>query len=488
MITGIWLQELSFEKCLLSKESFFYIIFWESVIMSKIVVKFGGSNLKNSDDLKRIVEVVKLYNQPLVVVVSALFGVTERLQEILIRLDEHLDGMNKLSQYLYDIHVSMIDRNIIDPIIKNTTKQGINDRLSELEKYLIGIHFIGETPDFVKDLVLSFGERLSSYLITSIFKDNGIDSQEILPEELGLITNGKYGSASIDFESSTKKVAEKLSGNKTYIIPGFYGISLDGKVNILGRGGSDYSAAAIAKCIKADSLDIWKDVDGFLSADPKIIKNQVVINNLTYNEAAELSYFGAKILHPRTVEPLIESNIKIKLYNIRDYKDLNPVTIINAVSHISKNIVKSVTYTDDISILKLKGVGVGIEPGILSKITTSFDINKINIKSVLTTQTAINFILSKDDIFTATELIKKLNLEIIYSIECVIDISLIAVVGEGMVSQKGIAKKVSGAIAKKNINIEIMSLGASDVAAYFIVKAADCLVAINEIHSEFFNN
>jgi len=229
-------------------------------------------------------------------------------------------------------------------------------------------------------------------------------------------------------------------------------------------------------------------VDGFLSADPKIVKNPVVIKNLNYNEAAELSYFGAKILHPRTVEPLIESNIKIKLYNINDYKRLNPVSIINATSHISKRIVKSVTYTDDISILKLKGVGVGIKPGILSKITTAFDNHNINIKSVITTQTAINFILSKNDIITATELIKKLNLEIIYSIECVIDISLIAVVGEGMVSQKGIAKKVSGAIAKKNINIEIMSLGASDVAAYFIVKTADCLVAINEIHSEFFNN
>ncbi|MEI6089349.1 MAG: aspartate kinase [bacterium] len=456
--------------------------------MSKIVVKFGGSNLKNPDDLKKIVRVVQTYNQPLVVVVSALYGVTERLHEILTRLGQHLDNMNELSLYLYEINKDIIERNIIDPELKAETEKGINSRLSELEKYLIGIHFIGETPDFVKDVVLSYGERLSSYLTTAILNDNGIDSREILPEELGLITNGKYGDASIDFESSISSVSEKLSGNKTFVVPGFYGISLDGKVNILGRGGSDYSAAAIAKCIDAKSLDIWKDVDGFLSADPKIVNKPVVIKNLNYNEAAELSYFGAKILHPRTVEPLIASNIKIKLYNINDYKQLNPVTIINGVSHIRESIVKSVTYADDISILKLKGVGVGIKPGILSKITTAFDINNINIKSVITTQTAINFILSKNDIITATELLKKLNLEILYRIECVVDISLIAVVGEGMVSQKGIANKVSGAIAKKDINIEIMSLGASDVAAYFIVKTEDCLLAINEIHSEFFNN
>jgi len=244
-----------FRKVFTFKREFFLYQILGSVIMSKIVVKFGGSNLKNSDDLKRIVEVVKLYNQPLVVIVSALFGVTERLQEILIRLDEHLDGMNKLSQYLYDIHGYMIDQNIINPTLKNATKQGINDRLSELEKYLIGIHFIGETPDFVKDLVLSYGERLSSYLIAAIFNDNGIDSQEILPEELGLITNGKYGDASIDFETSISSVSAKLSGIKTFVAPGFYGISVDGKVNILGRGGSDYSAAALAKCIDARYLE-----------------------------------------------------------------------------------------------------------------------------------------------------------------------------------------------------------------------------------------
>ena len=137
-----------------------------------------------------------------------------------------------------------------------------------------------------------------------------------MPEDIGLATDGAFRNASVDFPSSEAAVADTLSEDRIYIVPGFYGISADGRINLLGRGGSDYSAAAIARCIEAEALDVWKDVNGYMSADPGLIPSARRIAALSYDEAAELSYFGAKILHPRTVEPLIEKNIPVRIFNI----------------------------------------------------------------------------------------------------------------------------------------------------------------------------
>ena len=167
----------------------------------------------------------------------------------------------------------------------------------------MGIHYIGDIPDFIQDRILSYGEKLSSLLLTIILKYNGINADECLPEDMGLLTDGEFRNATIDFEGSIPNVEKALKEDKVYVVPGFYGISQEGKVTLLGRGGSDYSAAGIARCVRAESLDIWKDVNGYMTADPKMVDAPRRVRKLSYTEAAELSYFGAKILHPRTVEP-----------------------------------------------------------------------------------------------------------------------------------------------------------------------------------------
>ncbi len=456
--------------------------------MKKIVVKFGGSNLKGKDDIQKIVNTIKIYDRPLIIVVSAFYGITNFLTEGLetvIDDDKHIKSM---INFLKKIKKESLEENIGDDSFRKKAYKEIEKRLEELEKYLLGIHYIGEIPDFVEDCVLSYGEKLSSLMLSLILQYNKIDAVEAMPESIGLVTDGAFGNASIDFNMSESSVKKALSENKVYIIPGFYGISAHGKVNLLGRGGSDYSAAAIARCIHAESLDVWKDVNGYMSADPGLIKTSRRVRNLTYNEAAELSYFGAKILHPRTVEPLLTKKIPIRIFNIKNSGIIDPLSIIDHRADKNYPELKSVTYSDTCSILRLQGAGVGIKSGILAKVTSLLSDSKININSILSSQTAINIYLESPDLDRAVDLLNRNKPHAITSITAFNDLSIIALVGEELINLKGIANKMIAAVSGEGIDLKIVSLGASDSAANFVVNRKDREKAVYIIHKTFFEN
>lgn len=455
--------------------------------MNKIVVKFGGSNLKRKGDISKLINVINSYQVPVIIVISALFGVTDILIRTIREVKKDEFVINRIKKRLLDIHTQITIEYIDDEVLREKIQRKLRKRIEELGKYLLGIHCLGETPDFAEDMVLSYGERLSSLLLESILKFMNIECEEVLPEKMGMITDGEHGNATVDFLLSEKKVKEFLSGTKVFVVPGFYGISRNSKVTLFGRGGTDYSAAAIARCVNASSVDIWKDVSGFMSADPKLVKSPIVIKNLSYREAAELSYFGARILHPRTFEPVMDKCIPIRLFDINNFcGELRPLTIIKSNRFIKKDVVKSVTFNDDLAILKLRGPGVGIKPGIMAKVTTKLSLAKINIKSIITAQTSINILLSCEDIKRSYQLAKRVGLSAVDEIICVDGISLIAVVGEGMLEKPGIAARVFGAVSCQNINIQIISAGASIVATYFIVDKKDKEKAIKAVHKEFF--
>jgi aspartate kinase/aspartokinase/homoserine dehydrogenase 1 len=290
----------------------------------------------------------------------------------------------------------------------------------------------------------------------------------------------------VDFAKASKKVSQAIKGKKVVVVPGFYGVSPEGKTTLLGRGGSDYSAAAIAKCLEAESLDLFKDVDGFLTADPRYVDNPKRIRSLSYMESAELSYFGAKILHPRTVEPLRESGIPIRIYNIESVDKLSePLTTIEDTANIHDDVIKSVTFSDEIGILKLKGPGVGYKPGILSKVSSAMDHAGINIKSVITSQTTINILIETSYLKRSAALVRDLDLHAVSELISEDDISVIAAVGHGITEKVGLAARIFAAVSQKGINIEIISVGASPVAAYFIVKKTDRAATIRAIHDEY---
>ena len=465
--------------------------------MKKIVVKFGGSNLRQPQDIVRVVNVVQTYNRPLVLVVSAFYGITNALIGCVQAAKEGAGTKAALAESrnytltLRALKKEIVEANIQDVAHRERTEKALGERLDQLDRFLTGIHCIGDVPTFVNDAILSYGERLSSLLLTEVLLSRGIAAREALPEDIGLITDGVFGNSACDFEASTASVAKALEGNEVIVVPGFYGVDREGKTTLFGRGGSDYSAASIACCIGAESLDVWKDVDGFLSADPGTVTTPRSISQLNYLEAAELSYFGAKILHPRTVEPLFNQDIPIRILNItRPDRGLQPYTIINAQRKVTKDVVKSVTSTEDVAILKLHGPGVGFKPGILAQVTNKLDQNGINIKSVLTAQTAINILLARDHLDAAYAALKEHHLAGVVDVSRNDEVAIVAVVGDGVLEASdvgsAIASRALSAAIASGVRVTLAAAGASEVAAYMLVHQEDRKKALQAVHAEFF--
>lgn len=455
--------------------------------MPKIVVKFGGSNLRSKEEIHRIIQVVRNYNQPLIVVVSAFYGVTNYLIEALEQARHDESVAARSTQYLFDLKIGILNHFITDQKLLDETVSAVQQQLADLGKYLQGIALTGDASKGLEDHVLSYGERLSAIFLTGILKSQGFEARSSFPEAIGLYTDGEFGNASADFHLSTNLVREALSEDMIYVVPGFYGVSKEQRTTLFGRGGSDYAAAALARCVGATSLDIWKDVNGFLSSDPKLVSNPVLIEQLSYNEAAELAYFGAKILHPRTVEPLTDPRIPIRVFNIYGTLAVTaPLTVISREKSVQSGVVKSVTYSDDFGLLKLKGPGVGLKPGILAKVTTALHHAGINISSVLTSQISINILLAKKDLQNAFAVVSAIELSAVGKLQIEDDISIVAAVGHGITDNYGIAARIFTALASDGINVLMSCSGASPIVSYYLVQSSDRSGAVKAIHREFF--
>jgi aspartate kinase/aspartokinase/homoserine dehydrogenase 1 len=266
----------------------------------------------------------------------------------------------------------------------------------------------------------------------------------------------------------------------------------DGRTTLFGRGGSDYSAAALARCIGASSLDVWKDVRGFLSADPREVGEPMRIANLSYSEAAELSYFGARILHPRTVEPLFDRGIPVRVLDVDAWKPGDPMvpgTIIDGSGQIAKGRVKAVSSSEDIGILTLQGPGVGFKRGILAQATGSLDDRGINIKSVITAQTAINILVGREDLVEARKTLVEHHVAGVVDLSTNNDASIVAIVGEGILDGTpplALASRALQAVSAAGIHVFLATAGASDVALYLLVPRSERLATVRRIHAEFF--
>jgi bifunctional aspartokinase / homoserine dehydrogenase 1 len=454
--------------------------------MGRIVAKFGGSNMKERDDIGRIVRIVKAYDRPVIVVVSALYGITNKLIATLHDSLEDEAIIRRFSRMLYDLKAEILDHLVDSEEFRSEVLAELETRLHKLERYLHGIHYLGEIPPSVEDTVVSYGERLSSLLLSSILRYPGVHCREALPEDIGLVTDGEHGNATIDFARAETAVRAALAEGVTWVVPGFYGMSPAGKVTVFGRGGSDYSAAGIARCVGAESVDIWKDVDGFRTADPRLVTGTRRIAELSYREAAELSYFGARILHPRTVEPLEDRGIPIRILDIEHFNGtIAPASQIRGAGRRDTGEL-SVTYSDDIGILRLRGSGVGIRPGIIAGVTTALDNHGINIKSIITAQTSINFLLGREVLARSEEVVRGLDFGVVQEIRLVSDVSLVAVVGESLSDRQDVLAAVAAGLTKAGIPVLLSATGASDVAAYYVVAQAERTRAVQAIHGGLF--
>ncbi|MCI0513169.1 aspartate kinase, partial [candidate division KSB1 bacterium] len=423
-----------------------------------------------------------------VVVLSAISGVTDRLLRAMEQALQQESTIAENINAFAALHRRIAAEAISSPPIRTETQMQIDGLLSRLERLLYGIAYTGECTPRTRDLILTFGERMAVHLLAGRLNAVHCPARVLYAHEIDLVAHGAWGRGTADVAQVRQHLPQHIqplvAQGVIPVITGFFGRTDRHLPLTFGRGGTDYSAAVIADALGVQQLEVWKDVDGFLTTAPEITTNGNLIQYLSYEEAAELAYFGAKILHPRCVEPLVEKKIPLLIKNT--FKIDCEGTIIGPEKLTQKQIIKSVTFDKDIAVLRVYGASVGYQVGLLKNLVSALSDDRINIKSVITSQTCINLLIDRQDLAESYEQLKQLKLDYVEQIEAVENIALIAVVGEGLAETSGLAARVFSVVAKANTNIEMISSGASRVAFYFIIKRPDLEATVHAIHQEFF--
>ena len=450
------------------------------------ILKFGGASLRGAEDIREIVRIISAEKVRKVVVLSALSGATDSISSFISNLKVTEKEIEMLVGSLREKHISILSELSSSD---REAKAWIDRRCDQLARLLYGVSYTEELTPRTKDLIHSYGERLSVPLLAAALNNEGVRSKALEADAIGMITDGVFSHASVKFDEAAPRLRTSLVPLTKKLVPvitGYFGCDSKGRTTTFGRGGSDYTAAVLASALEASCVELWKDVDGFMSADPKVVKEAHLIRELSYDEAAELAYFGSKILHPRTVEPLIQKGIPLLIRNAK--YPTGTGSVISGERRQKEDVVKSVAHTSKIGFLKIQGPAVGYKPGVLMNIVSRLSADGINIKSVLTAQTCINILLDGADTLAGMRSLQGLYEGSIAKIERVDDVGLIAVVGEGLIEKKGLGARVLRAVAGKGVNVEMVAAGASKVAMYFLIKERSMRDAVRAIHEEFFGD
>tara|TARA_B100001027_G_scaffold134018_1_gene92823 strand:+ start:5178 stop:7616 length:2439 start_codon:yes stop_codon:yes gene_type:complete len=456
------------------------------------VLKFGGTSVANSESISKVISILnKNQNDKNLIVVSAVAGVTNLLQECLTLKGKSTRSVTK---EIEKKHLEIIN-NLSDLNVQSYLKSFLSEKLNLLEDILDAISTIEEVTKNTVSKVLTIGEILSSNIIYEILRNSGFDVTYLNSKEL-IHTKDLNNNEVLDGDKSSKKINSKLSTLKTkmMIAPGFICSNALGEVSNLGRGGSDFSAAIYAKYCNANCLEIWTDVSGVFSANPKIVKKAKPIEFLSYKEAMELSFFGAKVIYFPTLQPLIEENIPIYIKNTFD-QDANGTCISNSTKLDEDNVVKGISHIENISIINFEGSGMVGVPGFSKRFFESLSINQINV--IMITQASSEFsiciaISSEDEILAKQVIDNEFKFEIsqkkINEAQIESHLSNIAIVGDKMKSKKGISSKIFSSLGNNNINIRAIAQGASERNISIIIDDINTNKALNSLHETFFED
>ena len=456
------------------------------------VLKFGGTSVAHADQINLVQAIIA--NEPakkMVVVVSALGGITD----LLIKAGE--TAANKESSYT-DLSEEIEKRHIeaVKSLIPVTSQSAILSKvkaeLNELDTLLEGAFLIGEMTPRLRDKIVSFGELLSSFIISEFFISKAMDATLIDSRKL-IITDENYGKATVNFDITSARVEELISKSdkRITVVPGFVASSERGNVTTLGRGGSDFTAAVIAAALEADVLEIWTDVSGMFTANPKLVKQAKAISAISYEEAMELSHFGAKVLYPPTIQPVLTKEIPILIKNT--FRPDDPGTRVEKNRNSSNRTVRGISYVPDISLLTLEGPGMIGIPGISRRF---FEVlSQAQISVVLITQASsehsICIGVADEDAETAAQLVNEaFSLEIstakINAVAVETGLSIIALVGDQMKNHQGLSGKMFSTLGKNNVNIRAIAQGASERNISAVIRKEDVKKALNSLHETFF--
>jgi len=461
-----------------------------------IVMKFGGTSIKDAALMERAIEIVKSRadRQPLVVL-SAMGGVTDALHrcaEEAHRGDES-EALSILAHDVIEPHLKAAEVLIEDGERKRGLLESLHEHFGEIKNLLKGLAILGELTPRSLDAVLSYGERMSTRIVTAAMEEQGLDVQWADAREI-IKTDHQFGQATPRLAGSTTNAKDMLKrilgAGKVIVTQGFVGSTEEGLTTTLGRGGSDYSAALFGAMLQAEEIEIWTDVDGVMTADPRVVPEAHTIAHLSYEEAAELSYFGAKVLHSKTVRPAVEKNIPIRILNT--LKPDGAGTLISNDAENHKQTIKAITCVDKLSQINVEGRGMLGVPGVAGRVFTTVAREGVSVLMISqsSSEQSICFVVYSDSADRAVsslneEFERELHKRNIDKIHAEDGIVIITAVGMGVKDTPGIFARVFGALGKGEINVRSIAQGSSEHNLSIVVMETDAHEALRQIHKEF---
>lgn len=468
-----------------------------------IVMKFGGTSVGSADAFAQVARIVneKVREQAaasrpgVVVVTSAMSGVTNMLIEAAqkaARGDENFHQVQQDSLLLK--HQVVAGRLVEDGAERAALTRSFEQRLSDFDRLCSSIAVLGELTNRGLDVVSGLGERMAAPLLAAVLRASGLQAEAIDATEL-IVTDNVFGSAAPLPELTEQKCRElllpMLDAGIVPVVTGFIGATVDGVPTTLGRGGSDYSAAIVGAAIDADEIQIWTDVNGVMTADPRIVPNARSLRQLSYEEVAELAYYGAKVLHPKTVTPAIEKKIPVRVLNT--FEPEHPGTLIVEKSQAdAKGTVKAITAIRQMNLITVAGRGMMGVPGIAARTFGAVARTGANVLMISqsSSEQSICFVVpesSADLVLGALreEFQRELERHYIDEIYGMPHINIVAVVGSGMRGTPGLAARVFTAVAAHGINVIAIAQGASEANISLVVVDSDSSEVVRAIHDIF---
>ncbi len=460
------------------------------------VLKFGGSSVGSADAISKVVDIVteSIQKEPTIVVVSAMSGVTDQLLILAQSASQGNEAYKTIIQNIEQKHLDAV-RALLPIQAQSATLSMVKQIINELESNCEGLFMLKELSNRMQDKIVSYGEILSSKIMAATFESKGI-KQQWVDSRLLIKTNSNYLNAVVDKETTSKNIQSYFAHSENnpfdlYMAPGFIASDPEGNTTTLGRGGSDYTGAIYAAAVKATALEIWTDVSGMMTADPRMVQNAKEIPQISYQEAMELSHFGAKVIYPPTIQPVMYQNIPVWIKNT--FEPSHPGTIIKNESPSDTNFIRGISSIKDICLLSLEGSGMVGIPGFSKRLFDALAKKHINI--ILITQSSSEHSIcvgvNANDAHQAKlavdlEFEQEINTQKVEPLIVEKEVAILALVGEQMKNHPGVSGKMFGVLGRNGINVRAIAQGSSEKNITAVIASADVKKAINVLHEEFF--
>ena len=459
------------------------------------VLKFGVTSVANAENIRKVSCIIQkaAKKEPVFAIVSALGGITDVLLQAARKAAQGTEDYKQLLEQAELRHLEVVKELI--PVVKQSSSLSlVKKQFNEIDDICNGIFLLGELTERTTDKILSYGELISSQIISAALQANGIENAWKDSRDL-IVTDSSFTHAVVDFSATNEKIQRYVAGKKSnvHILPGFIASDVNGITTTLGRGGSDYTAAIVAAAVNATALEIWTDVSGMMTADPRLVPNAKAISEISYQEAMELSHFGAKVLYPPTVQPVLATNIPVWIKNTFAAEDEG--TLIKKQSLNNGNDIRGLSSISKIALLSLEGSGMVGIPGFSKRLFESLANAGINVILITQSSSEHSICVGIDDANAkkAKEVIDKaFAAEIkggsIDPLTVEQDLAIVALIGDNMKNHPGISGKMFGALGRNGVNVRAIAQGSSERNISAVIASVDVKKAINVLHEEFFEN